>query len=1070
MRSMSRALLIVGLMSLPLESGAQQPDRNIVYNPALFDGMKYRMVGPYRGGRSTAVAGIAGNARLFFMGTTGGGVWKTTDAGQWWTNVSDGFFGGSLGAVAIAQADPNVIYVGTGSADIRGNTSTGRGIWKSTDAGKNWEFIGLREAGQIAFVVVHPTDPDRVYVAALGHAFGKNPERGIFRSRDGGSTWDHVLALNDSTGASSLSMNPRNPRELYAGMWRGERKPWTLISGGPEGGVYKSTDAGATWIKLGGGLPGGIVGKVGVSVSGANPDRVWAMVQAEPAGGLYRSDDAGKTWTRVNSENKLRQRAFYYTHVRADPQDEHTVYVLNTRLHKSVDGGRTFEVVEVPHGDVHDLWIDPTNPEVMIVGDDGGAQVTLNGGVTWTSYHNQATAELYDVIVDNAFPYRLYGAQQDNTTISVPAWTSSNTLHAKEHWYMVGGCETGPIALHPDHPQVVYAGCYGGVIDRYDRVRDQRRYISNYPQLQVGEAGRNLKYRFQWVSPIVVSPHDPNTVYHASQYVHRTMDGGMTWETISPDLTTNSSEHQAASGGPIDHDITGVEIFNTIFSLAVSQHSADVIWAGSDDGRVHVTRDAGASWTDVTPRAMPALGTVDEIDLSVHQPGRALVAVHRYRVNDFRPYIFLTTDFGRSWRVLTDGTNGIPADHPVRTVREDAEVPGLLYAGTEFGVFVSFNDGRTWQPLQLNLPITPVTGMRAHRTDLVISTQGRSFWVLDDLSPLRQLTPEIARAATHLFAPREAYRVNAAGVEGNDGETAPEVLPGNAIIYYYLRSKPTTSVTLEITDGAGRLVRRFTSDSATAEEMKLPKISADSGMNRATWDITYQGPVVPDSVIVWGYTGGVKAPPGTYQVRLVAGEATHTQPITVLKDPRLDNVQQADFEEQFALAVQVRDTLNAVYHALAQLRSARTQIQSVAERAVVGGYGEDLKLAADSVAGAIAAVEQELTQTRNQSNQDPLRYPPQLDNQLVTLYGFVTGADSYIYGGPEGRPTAGAYERFNDLNGEWAVLRSQVRSVMDENVAVFNERLRALGIPGVILPAAGERVTSMRSDESPRPH
>lgn len=566
-------MALCGLSVVPALRAQQRGDPNAVYDPALFGGLQYRMIGPYRGGRSSAVTGIRGAPHEFVMGTTGGGVWTTTDAGQRWTNVSDGFFGGSIGAVDVAESDPNVIYVGTGSADIRGNTSTGRGMYRSTDGGKTWTFIGLRDAGQIARVLTHPADPDLVYAAVLGHPFGRNRERGIFRSKDGGTTWEHVLFLDDSTGASSLAMNPRNPRELYAGMWRGERKPWAMLSGGPQGGVYKSTDGGDTWQKLGGGLPAGIVGKVGVSISGANPDRVWAILQAEPDGGLYRSDDAGKSWTRVNGENKLRQRAFYYTHARADPRDENTVYGLNTRLHKSVDGGKTFEVIEVPHGDVHDLWINPDDPRIMIVADDGGGQVTVNGGETWSSYFNQATAELYDVIVDNAFPYRVYGAQQDNTTISVPAWTSSNTLDARQHWHMVGGCETGPVALHPDHPEVVYAGCYSGSIDRYDLERDQRRNVMAYPQLQVGEAARNLDYRFQWVSPIVVSPHDPSVVYHASQHVHRSTDGGMTWETISPDLTTNTPAHQDYAGGPIDHDITGVEIYNTVFALAVSPHA-----------------------------------------------------------------------------------------------------------------------------------------------------------------------------------------------------------------------------------------------------------------------------------------------------------------------------------------------------------------------------------------------------------------------------------------------------------------------------------------------------------------
>ncbi|MEE9132427.1 MAG: glycosyl hydrolase, partial [Gemmatimonadota bacterium] len=607
--------LAIVLVALAFAGQLAAQDRNVVYDSTLFNAMKYRMVGPYRGGRSTAVTGVLHRPFTFLMGMTGGGVWTTTDAGNRWTNISDGYFGGSIGAVAVAPSDHNVIYVGQGSIDIRGNTSIGRGVYKTVDGGKTWSFIGLREAGQIGRIRVHPADADLVYVAALGHAFGKNRERGVFRSRDGGATWEHVLALNDSTGASDLAMNLQNPREIYAGMWRGERKPWAVISGAAEGGVYKTSDGGDSWKKLEGGLPQGLVGKVGVTVSPANPDRVWAIIQSEPDGGVYRSDDAGETWERTNKENKLRQRAFYYTHIVADPQDENTVYGLNTQLFRSIDGGKTFENVDVPHGDVHDLWIDPDDPKIMIVANDGGGQVTLNGGKTWSTYMNQPTAELYDVIVDNDFPYRLYAGQQDNTAISIPAWFSSNTLHPKEHWENIGGCETGPVGLHPDHTEVIYGGCYSGIIDRWDRTTGQRRWVSIYPQEQSGEAAYNLKYRFQWVAPIVVSPHDPNVVYHGSQFVHRTTDGGMTWETISPDLTTDTREHQDYAGGPIDHDITGVEVFNTIFAISISPHSPDVIWVGSDDGRVHLSRDNGSSWKDITPKDMPEYGTVDEIEL-----------------------------------------------------------------------------------------------------------------------------------------------------------------------------------------------------------------------------------------------------------------------------------------------------------------------------------------------------------------------------------------------------------------------------------------------------------------------
>ncbi|HSM60930.1 MAG TPA: hypothetical protein VK849_09045 [Longimicrobiales bacterium] len=1030
------------------------------YDTLALKDLTYRMVGPYRGGRSTAVTGFPDDSDRWLMGTTGGGVWVSDDNGVSWRNVSDGFFGGSIGAVKVADADPNVVYVGMGSVDIRGNTSAGRGMWKSLDGGRTWRFIGLGEAGQIGRIEVHPKDADLVYVAALGHAFGKNPERGIFRSEDGGATWQHVLALNDSTGASDLTMNVRNPRELYAGMWRGERKPWALISGAEEGGVYKSSDGGDTWTKLGGGLPEGIVGKVGVSVSPADPDRVWAILEAEPDGGVYRSDDAGATWTRTNSDNNLRQRAWYYTHVQADPQDPNTVYALNTSLYRSVDGGTTFTVIPVPHGDVHDLWIHPSDPDRMVVADDGGGQVTVNGGESWSTYYNQPTAELYDVVVDNGFPYRLYGAQQDNTTISIPAWTSSNTLYPKEHWRNVGGCETGPVALHPDHPDVVYAGCYGGVMDRYDLSRDQVRNMNLYPQLQLGSAGAGLKHRFQWVSPMLVSRHDRRTVYHGSQHVNRSRDEGVTWETISPDLTTDNPEHQVQSGGPINADVTGVEIFNVVFSIAESPFTADEIWAGSDDGRLNVTRDGGASWTEVTPPGMPQLGTVDEIELSPHTAGRAYVAVHAYRLDDFRPYVFRTDDWGASWRLLTDGRNGIPIDYPVRTVREDPEREGLVFVGTEFGIFASFDGGARWQSIQRNLPVTPVTGIRVAHDDLILSTQGRSFWILDDVTPLRQLTAEVTRAGAHLFAPRDAYRVNNAGSGGGLAELSPEPAPQGAVLHYWLASEQEGEVRVEVVDEAGIVAQTFSSDSTVVEETRGARIPKEAGLNRITWGLLYPGPELPDDAVVWGYTGGVKAPPGTYTVRLsVGGEAVGSESLRVLADPRLPEVTQADYAEQLRVGLEVRDSISSVTRAIRTLSAIREQVKQVIDKAEAAGQAATLEPLADTLQTRATEVHEELQQTKNQSGQDPIRFPPRLDNQWIELYNYVTGVDGYISGGPEGRPTPAAYERLGDLSGDWQGIRARYLSILENELQRFNEAVERLGLPAIVLPGRARVVS-----------
>ena len=1012
-----------------------------------FKDLRYRMAGPYRGGRSTAATGFPDEADRWLMGTTGGGVWESDDNGVTWRNISDGYFGGSIGAVAVAGSDPNVIYVGEGSMDIRGNTSAGRGAWKSMDGGRTWTSIGLPDAGQIGRIEVHPRDHDLVYVAALGHPFGKNPERGIFRSRDGGETWDHVLALNDSTGASDLAMDMTNPRILYAGMWRGERKPWALISGATEGGVYRTTDGGDSWTKLGGGLPEGVVGKVGVTISPADPDRVWAIIEAEPDGGVYRSDDGGATWTRTNSDNNLRQRAWYYTHVQADPVDPNTVYALNTSLYRSVDGGTTFEVIPVPHGDVHDLWIHPDNPNRMVVANDGGAQVTVNGGETWSTYFNQPTAEFYDVIVDNGFPYRLYGAQQDNTTISVPAWQDVNTLYPKQHWLNVGGCETGPIALDPDRPHITYAGCYGGVMDRYDIESGQRRNIMLYPQLQLGMAASDLKHRFQWVSPMLVSAHDNRVLYHGSQYVNRSLDEGATWETISPDLTTNNPEHQEQSGGPINADVTGVEIYNVVFSIAESPVDMDEIWAGTDDGRVHVTLNRGGSWRDVTPPEMPELGTVDEIEVSLHQAGRVYIAVQRYRMDDFSPYIFRTDDFGASWTLVTDG---IPEGHPVRTVREDPVRPGLLFAGTEYGVFVSFDAGDSWRSFQRNLPITPITGMRVAHDDLIVSTQGRSFWILDDISPLREIEAAVA-AGTYLFAPRSATRLSNLGALGL-AELNPDPAPPGAQFHYYLAEEPSEDIRIEVVDADGGVVRVFASDSVAAAEADGERITKAAGLNRIEWALSYAGPELPEGAVVWGYTGGVKAPPGRYSVRMTVGDTMLEQAFELLPDPRIPEVTAAGYAAQFRVAIQARDSINSITRAIEDLAAIRAQVETVMERARVAEQDAELQALADTLADKSMAVTEDLMQTRNRSTQDPIRFPPRLDNQWLELYGRITGVDGYISGGAEGAPHPGTLERLEDLNVQWEAVRIRYTDLLENELARFNEAVERLGLPAVALP------------------
>jgi photosystem II stability/assembly factor-like uncharacterized protein len=1038
--------------------------------------MKYRMVGPFRGGRVTAVTGIAEQPHTFFFGGTGGGVWKTDDAGHHWTPIADEYLtAGAVGAIDVADSDANVIYVGTGSACIRGNVSVGRGLWKTTDGGDTWTFIGLPESGAVGSLVVHPHDPDLVYVAALGHPFGKNPERGVYRSPDGGTTWEHVLFLNDSTGAVSLTMDPRNPRVLYAGMWRAERKPWTLISGGSEGGVYKSSDGGDTWVKLAGGLPEGIVGKVTVSVSRANPDRVWAMVEAEPGNGLWRSDDAGATWRFLTGESNLTGRAFYYHHVIADPGDENTVWVLNTRLYRSVDGGETFELVPVHHGDVHDLWINPLNSDYFVVGDDGGAEVSLNGGRTLSGVYNQPTAELYDVMVDNGHPYRLYGSQQDNTTISVPAYRKGNNLRPQEDWQYAAGCEVGPIAFDPDDPDVIWGGCYGGVINRMVVSRDTRRNVNLYPSNQ-NLAPSALRYRFQWVAPIVMDPLDPSTVYHASQYVHRTTDGGMSWETISPDLTTNTPEHQEFPGGPIHADHTGVEVFNTVFSLVPSPHWDGAIWVGSDDGRVHLTRDGGASWADITPPEMPRFGTVNRIEVSPHEPARAFLAVHRYRMDDWRPYVFRTADYGGSWELLTDGANGIPPDHWVRVVREDDAVPGLLYAGTEFGLFVSFDDGARWQALQMNLPVTPITDLKVHRDDLVVATQGRSFWILDDLTPLRVLarafggesggSGPVGRAPAGtgaegaaaeappvlLFPPRAVARGRAEPPMSEVDLVLPDPLPQGALLSYAVRGE-VQGLNLEVRDAEDRLAarwglpgregagRREAGGEARAAS-RDGALSTAPGFHRVAWPLRY----LED--------GGVKAPPGEYQVRLSWEGGSEVKTLQVLANPLDPSVTQADYDEQFRVSMDVHRASQEVRNAVRRIRDVREQAHAILARARSAGADVGtLPEIADALEARLRPFEADLTSVDDPTVPTGVQRPEGggLDQEYRALFYHLNSGGGYGAGSTEGRPTAGALEKKRDLDRIWGDLKIRLDEVLEGEVATFNEEVNRLGLSGILV-------------------
>ena len=1019
-------------------------DANVVVDPKYFEGLSYRSSGFSRGGRSTAVAGVADDPLTYYLGATGGGVWKTSDGGNNWANVTDGFLGvGSIGAIAVAPSDPNVIYVGTGSGCPRGNISTGDGIYRSTDAGKTWTHLGLRHAGQIPKIRVHPNNPDIVYAAALGHIFGSNEERGVYRSTDGGGSWERILYIDEETGFFQIAMDVNNPRILYASAWRVERKPWSLISGNENGGIWKSTDAGDTWEKLEGGLPTGLIGKIDVTVSPANSDRVWALIEAEgERGGLYRSDDAGDTWRRVNGDAKLRQRPWYYIHIYADPQDQDTIYALNTRFYKSIDGGKTFDQqIRVPHGDNHDLWINPNWPEMMIEANDGGANVSFNGGGSWSGQMNQPTAQMYRVFVDDDWPYRIYGPQQDNSTISVPSRTAGGFGRNFPDWYSVGGCESGHIAIDPRDNSIIYAGCYGGSISRTDRKTGTARGILTYPQLQLGQAPSDLKYRFQWNAPIRISPHDPDVVYHTSQVVHRTRDGGQSWEVISPDLTTDNPETQEYAGGPISHDSTGVEVYNTIFAFEDSPHAAGLLWAGSDDGKIHLSRDNGTTWTDITPPDMPAGGTVNIIDLSAHDPGRAHVAVYRYREDDFRPYIFQTDDYGANWKLLTDGSNGIPATNFVRAVREDPVRKGLIFAGTEFGMYVSFDDGAHWQDFQLELPVAPVTDMQIHRGDLVLSTQGRGFWILDDITPLRELSGEVMAAEAWLFAPRTAYRGGRLG---------------GVRINFYFEQEPEGEVKLEVLDAAGEVVHSVTGKAGASERPSEPqggfarrfggsgdRLTVKEGLNTYQWGLRRKGPEIPSDVVLWGSAPGRALVPGSYTVRLSNGDWSQEQPLQVDLNPKIGRTVE-DFQLQDELLLQVGETIDELYAGLAKLRDIKKQSAEVVARLKKAGVEDDeVAESQEAMADKLTAIEQQLTQVKSKSGQDPINFPPMLDNQIVNLYGFIAQSDD--------RPTDGSSERFEDLRPELADLMGQLQEIVDTDLAAFNEMVAAKSLPAVVI-------------------
>jgi len=912
-------LLLVALCALTVPVHSQS---NV--DPAFFNGLRYRLVGPARGGRVTTVTGVPSQPKTFYMGVASGGLFRTTDSGATWTAITDGKVPlGSTGSVAVADSDPNVIYLGTGSDGVRSNVSTGRGMYKSTDGGQTWKFIGLYNAGQIGAVRIHPTNPDIVWVAANGDVFKPNDERGVFKTTDGGQTWRKVLFISEGVGAMDLELQPNNPNVVYAWMSRLERKPWTIISGGREGGFFKSTDGGEHFTKISNGLPNELIGKANLAVTNANPNRIYALVEAKPGGGFYRSEDAGQTWALINSSGALIQRPFYYATLGADPSNADVVYAGAEGFFKSTDAGKTFTPFRTPHGDNHDIWVNPKDSQIMIQSNDGGANVSTDGGRTWSSQMNQPTAEIYGIWFDNQFPYKLYGAQQDNTTLII---SSQAEPFSTTDWRVGPGCETGPIMPHPSNPDIVYGSCKGqyGVMNL--KTGQEKSYWIGGQSLY-GNPASDLIYRMQRVSPMATSPHDPDVLYYGSQFVHRTRDKGVTWERISPDLTAHPACCQGASGEPITRDVTGEEFYSTLYAITESPLEKGVIWTGSNDGPFYVTRDNGKRWTNVTPKDLPPGGRVQFIDVSPHRKGSAYFAVYRWMLGDFEPYIYLTNDYGNTWTRLTTGKNGIPADWPTRVVREDPDREGLLYAGTEFGLFISFDNGAHWQPFQLNLPNVPVSDIKVYHKDLIVSTQGRAIWILDNVTSLHQLQSSMKTSEAKLFKPRDGYRTR----------VSPATL--GPVVEYYLPSAPSDAVVIEILDAKGAVLNSYNSETAPprggrgnqgagmpgvggagpesdpdAAPMRRftppPRVTKTAGVNRFAWDLRNQA--------------GVTLPPGQYQVRLKTGAASFVQTINVLIDPRVaaDGVTISDLQEQFEHNMRMRDLVSSVNQLVTRVRDA----------------------------------------------------------------------------------------------------------------------------------------------------
>ncbi len=1001
----------------------------------LLKSQKYRLVGPFRGGRSAAVAGSYKNRNTFYFGATGGGVWKTTDAGNNWMNISDKFFGSTIGAVAVAPGDETVIYVGEGENTMRGNVSEGLGgMWRSDDGGKSWKNIGLKDGRHIIRVIVHPKNADIAWVAVVGHLFGPNEERGVFKTTDGGKTWKKTLYINNQTGCSDLVMEPGNPNVFYAGMWRVIRTPHSLESGGDGSGMYKSTDGGETWTNISTkkGLPKGTWGIVGVAVAPSNTDKIFCLVENKE-GGLFMSQDAGETWTLMSSDNNIRQRAWYYTKVYVDPKNENKVYCPNVNFMVSTDGGRTFRGINTPHGDHHDLWIDPEDGNRMIVADDGGAQVSFDAGTNWSTYLNQPTAQVYRVNTDNAFPYRILAGQQDNTAFRIRSRTYGAAIMATD-MEVTAGSESGYVVADPNNPDITYGGNYMGMLQRLDHRTGESRLINVWPVDNMGAGAEAAKYRFQWNYPIFFSPHNPKKLYAAGNHLFVTEDEGKSWEKISPDLTTNDRTKQASSGGPITKDNTSVEYYCTIFTTTESWVEKDLLWAGSDDGLIHVSRDGGKNWENVTPKDCPPQIMWNCVEPDPFKKGTAYFAGTRYKLDDFAPYIYKTEDYGKTWKKIT---NGIPALHFTRAVRADRKRAGLLYAGTEYGMYISYDGGSNWKSFQLNLPIVPITDLTIKNNDLIVGTQGRSIYILDDLTVVQQVNGTVADKSLHVFDVNPAYRMQGGGGRFGGGggalRNAGANPPNGAVINYFLKDAPDSAkVSIEVMDRNKKTIKTFSTTS------KDNKIEVNKGMNQFAWDMNYPVAERVEGLILWnGFVGGPKAAPGQYFAKIKAGKDSAEVPFTILADPNY-KITTAEHQEQFDFLVTVRDKFSEVMKGIKNIREVRQQMSDFSARAGKD-MPKEIKTQMDTINKQMTAVEEALHQTKAKSGQDVLNFPIRLDDKLAGLYDAASAGQS--------APSKQAKEAYAELASLIDAQMNKLKKVMTDDVGKLNQLIHEKTLP-----------------------